>query len=136
AWVANQGVKSGFYHRGIRFPNLKLRDEVVEAVRKADIVGYNMIVNTMDGGLLTEKVFDYYKIKPKFIYECYVRRVLWFSQRKRFEEMLRNKRILLIGSVADKAKEGLNQSLRKKLKFNIVGTISIYEYEDIPRVKE
>src|SRR5690606_7126651 len=36
---ANRGVKEGFNHRGIRFPNVKARDETVEAVRNAHIVG-------------------------------------------------------------------------------------------------
>lgn len=136
AHVANLGVKSGFQHRGVRFPNIKLRDEVVDSVRKADIIGYNTIVKTMDAGLLTEQVFDAYHIKPSYIFEANLRRVLMFSQKSKFEEMLRNKNILLISSVADKAKEGLNKTLKDKLNFNIVGSISIFEYEDVPRVKK
>lgn len=136
AYIANQGVKSGFHHRGVRFPNIKLRDEVVEAVRKADIVGYNTIVKTKDAGLLTEKVFKAYDLHPPYLFEANLRRVIMFSQKKKFEKMLSNKNILLISSVADKAKDGLNKSLKDKLNFNIVGTIKIFEYEDIPRVKE
>ncbi|MCA0989995.1 GT-D fold domain-containing glycosyltransferase [Pseudalkalibacillus hwajinpoensis] len=136
AHVANQGEKSGFKHRGIRFPNIQTRDEVVEAVRKADIVGYNTLVKTMDGGLLTEKVLEAYNIEPKYIFEANLRRVLMFSQREKFEKMLKNKKILLISSIADKAKEGLEATYKDKLNFNIVGTISIYENEEIPRVKE
>ncbi|MED0963328.1 GT-D fold domain-containing glycosyltransferase [Bacillus paramycoides] len=136
AYVANLGVKSGFQHRGVRFPNKKLRDEVLDAVRKADIVSWNTIVKTMDAGRLTEKVFDAYNIKPSYIFEANLRRVIMFSQKNKFEEMLRNKNILLISSVADKAKEGLNKTLKDKLNFNIVGTISIFEYEDVPKVKE
>ena len=136
AVIANQGVKSGFDHRGIRFPNIKLRDEVIEAVRKADIVGYNTIVKTMDAGMLTEKVFEANNIHPPYIFEANLRRVIMFSQKNRFQAMLYNKNILLISSIAEKVKEGLNQTLKNKLKFNIVGTISIDEYEDIPKVKE
>lgn len=136
AWIANQGVKSGYHHRGIRFPNVQLRDEVVEAVRKADIVGYNTVVKTMDAGLLTEKVFDAYDIQPKYIFEANLRRVLMISQKEKWEKMLQNKKILLISSIADKAKEGLEQSFKDKLNFDIVGTIPIFEYEDIPNVKK
>ncbi|MDQ1002254.1 hypothetical protein QFZ28_002654 [Neobacillus niacini] len=136
ARVANKGIKAGLKHRGVRFPNITLRDEVVDAVRKADIIGYNTIVKTMDAGLLTEKVFEAYDINPHYIFEANLRRVFMFSQKEKFEEMLRNKNILLISSIADKARTGLNNRLKDKLKFNIVGTISIYEYEDIPRVKD
>jgi hypothetical protein len=136
AHVANRGIKVGLKHRGVRFPNIALRDDVVEAVRKADIIGYNTIVKTMDAGLLTEKVFEAYDINPSYIFEANLRRVFMFSQKEKFEEMLRNKNILLISSIADKAKAGLNKRLKKKLNFNIVGTVSIYEYEDLPRVKE
>ncbi|MDD4626610.1 MAG: GT-D fold domain-containing glycosyltransferase, partial [Syntrophomonas sp.] len=41
ALVANRGVRGGHGHRGISFPNIWARDETVEAVRKAHIVGYN-----------------------------------------------------------------------------------------------
>ncbi len=136
ALIANKGVKSGFHHRGVRFPNVQLRDEVVAAVKQADIIGYNTIVQTEDGGKLTEKVFKAYNIRPKYIFEANLRRVLMFSQKNKFEEMLRHKNILLISSVAEKAKKGLNQTLKDSLDFNIVGTISIHEYEDIPRVKK
>lgn len=136
AYIANQGIKSGFEHRGIRFPNIQTRDEVVEAVRKADIIGYNTIVKTKEGGLMTEKVFEAYQIEPKYIFEANLRRVLMFSQKRKFEKMLKRKKILLISSVADKAKAGLEASLKDKLNFDIVGTISIYEYEEIPYVKE
>lgn len=136
AHIANQGKKNGFHHRGVRFPNTKIRDEVVESVRKADIVGYNIIVKTKDAGELTEKVFAAYDINPAYLFEANLRRVIMFSQREKFEKMLRNKNILLISSVADMAKESLNKTLKDKLNFNIVGTISIYEYEDIPKVKE
>lgn len=136
ALVANKGIKSGFEHRGIRFPNIQTRDEVVEAVKKADIVGYNTIVKTMDGGLMTEKVFEAYKIKPRYIFEANLRRVIMFSQQKKFEKMLEGKKILLISSIADKAKAGMEVKLKDKLNFDIVGTISIHEYEEIPNVKE
>ncbi|WP_174733255.1 GT-D fold domain-containing glycosyltransferase [Mesobacillus harenae] len=136
AYIANQGMKSGFEHRGIRFPNIQTRDEVVEAVQKADIIGYNTIVQTMNGGQLTEKVFEAYKIKPRYIFEANLRRVLMFSQKEKFEKMLKDKKILLISSIADKAKEGMETTLKDKLDFDIVGTISIFEYEEIPRVKE
>jgi hypothetical protein len=133
AFVANQGVKSGFHHRGVRFPNVQLRDDAVEAVRKADVVGYNTLVE--DARCITERVFQAYGIEPTYIYDSYLRRVFMISQRKKYEQMLAGRRILLVGSTADDAKDALNRDLQAKLGFDIVGAIQIYEYEDIPEVK-
>jgi glycosyltransferase involved in cell wall biosynthesis len=135
AWIANQGIKNGFHHRGIRFPNIKARDELIDAVKKAHLIGYNMIVYDMNSGELTDKVFEAYKIYPKYVFEANIRRVIMFSQQKKFEKMLSGKKILLISSIAGEAKDALNKKWKKKLNFDIVGTIPIFEYEDIPEVK-
>ena len=42
---------------------------------------------------------------------------------------------MLIGSPADKAKEALNKNLRDTLGFEIVGSIPIEGYDQIPDVK-
>ncbi len=136
AKIANQGEKLGFLHRGVRFPNMKLRDEVVEAIRNADIVGYNTLIRSNDAGLLTERAFVAYGIKPKYIFESYLRRVFMFSQQKKFEQMIMGRKILLIGSPAEQAMRALNHNLRAQLCFEIVGTIKIDAYEDIPEAKK
>ncbi|MBA9085616.1 2-phospho-L-lactate transferase/gluconeogenesis factor (CofD/UPF0052 family) [Fontibacillus solani] len=48
AAVANAGHKRGVKHRGVRFPNIEIRDAAVEAVKKADIIGYCLSVHNMD----------------------------------------------------------------------------------------
>jgi hypothetical protein len=139
AEVANWGVKSGFHHRGVRFPNTKIRDDAVEAVRKADIVGYNRMVRKIMGyhwRVLTERVFDAYGIEPKYIFDGYLRRVIMFSQKDKFEQMLAGRRILLVGATADDARDALNRDLRDRIGFDIVGTVKIYEYEEIPEAKK
>ncbi|MFY0543710.1 GT-D fold domain-containing glycosyltransferase [Brevibacillus sp. H7] len=134
AKVANKGITTtGFEHRGIRFPNVKARDEAVEAVRKADIVGY---ITVLPDGVLAEKVFEVYDIKLKYTYEAYLRRVIMYSQKEKFEEMLRGRKILLISSIADEVKNALDLNLKNRLGFEVVGTISIYGYDEIPRVKQ
>ncbi|TJY44267.1 hypothetical protein E5161_02445 [Cohnella pontilimi] len=135
AEIANLGEKRGFAHRGVRFPNVRTRDDAVEAVRKADIVGYNTLVRWPNAGLLTERVFEAYDIKPKWIFDSYLRRVMMFSQKDKFEEMLRNRRLLLVGALADDAAEALNRNLRDRLGFTIAGTIQVDEYEEIPDAK-
>lgn len=134
AYNANRGEKSGFYHRGIRFPNVAARDASVQAAHRADIIAYNTL--EPNARKLTEKVFAVYGIVPKDCFEANIRRVFMFSQAEKFIEMLRNRKVLLISSLAPEVKIALEQKYQNKLDLNIVGAISIYEYEEIPRVQE
>jgi len=134
AYNANLGQKSGFLHRGIRFPNPQARDDTVEAVRKAHIIGYNTIEE--NARRLTEQVFSVYGINPKWIYEANIRRVFMYSQAEKFESMLQNRKVLLIGSLAPEAKVALEMRYKGHSGLNIVGAIPIFEYEEIPRVKD
>lgn len=133
AYIANLGKTSGFLHRGIRFPNIRARDEAVEAVRKADIVGYNTIVN--DAVVLARRVFKTYNLNPPYVFEANLRRVFMFSQREKFARMLAGRRLLLISGFAQEAKEAMEAGLTEKLGFQVVGAIRIFEYEEIPEVK-
>lgn len=129
AIVANEGSTL----RGIRFPNVKARDEAVDAVRNADIVGYNTII--VPYRKLAKQVFKAYDLNPKFVFEAYIRRVIVLSQKEKFAEMLRGRKILLIGSQAKNARETLDKDLADKLGFEIVDAIPIYAFEEIPKVK-
>lgn len=133
AYNANLGEKSGFLHRGIRFPNRAARDEAIAATRKADIVAYNTIENNARD--LTERVFSIYHIRPRMIFEANIRRVFMYSQPERFEALLRERKLLLISSLASEAKTVLENKYRDKLGLQVVGAISIHEYDEIPRVK-
>ncbi|MDW7650439.1 MAG: GT-D fold domain-containing glycosyltransferase [Bacillota bacterium] len=136
ACVANMGLRRGQQHRGVRFPNLEARDVLAEALRRTNIIGYNLIIRDKHSGLLTEKVLDYYNLWPEYTFEAYIRRVIMFSQKEKFENMLRGKRILLICGYADEVKKAMNKNLQEKLGFTIAGTVKIHEYEDIPRAKK
>lgn len=133
AYNANRGEKSGFFHRGIRFPNLAARDETVEAVKKAHVIGYNTIVEPAKS--FTEKVFKAHGIVPHTIFEANIRRVIMFSQKEGFEKLMQNRKVLLVGSLAEKARTVLDTKYRKA-PARSVETMTIYEYEEIPRVKE
>lgn len=133
AYNANRGERSGFFHRGIRFPNIQARDDAVEAAKKANIVGYNTIVD--DARSLANQVFKAHNIHPQYSFEANIRRVIMFSQKEKFEEMLKGRKILLIGSLTPEAKTALDKNLKAKLGFDIVGAITIYDYEEIPQVK-
>jgi len=136
AKVANLGIKRGHQHRGVRFPNFAARDALAEALREVSILGYNLLINTPDSGQLTKKVLNYYKITPQYVFEAYLRRVIMFSQKQKFEQMLQGKKILLICGYADEVATALNKNLKNSLNFEIVGTIKIHEFEEIPRVKK
>lgn len=136
AAVANAGHKRGVKHRGVRFPNIEIRDAAVEAVKKADIIGYCLSVHNMDAGKLTEIVFEKNNIKPLFVYDAYIRRVIMVSQKNKFEKMLSGRKILLISTMAEEVKQQMEEGLQKRLGFTITGTILIDQFEDIPRVKE
>lgn len=136
AGVANLGIKRGHSHRGVRFPNLAARDALAEALRDIDILGCNLLINTPDSGQITKRVMKYHKIEPQYIFEAYIRRVIMFSQKQKFEQMLQGKKILLICGYADEVAAALNKNLKKSLAFEIVGAIKIHEFEEIPRVKK
>ncbi|HHX76791.1 MAG TPA: hypothetical protein GX697_00350 [Firmicutes bacterium] len=131
--VAALGKKRGQQHRGIRFPNVNARDNLVRSLKQADIVGYNTLIKDMHSGLLTEIAFEYYDLWPKYTYESYIRRVIMFSQARKFAEMLKGRKVLLIASYADEVRAALERKWQKQLGFSIAGAVKIYEYEEIPQ---
>lgn len=122
--------------RGFTFPNVKLRDELIKAARKADIIAYPLSIRTTDAGLMTEKVFKKTGIRPKYVFEALLRRVMMVSQKKRFEDMLRNRKILLIGRSAEEVKAEMDKAWKDRLGFRITGAIPIDSYADVPAVKQ
>lgn len=122
--------------RGFKFPNIELRDQLITAAHKAHIVGYCMLLRNINAGLMAEKVLKAYKIKPEYVFDALVRRVIMSSQKKKFREMLKGRKILLISSMAKQAKKALNKKLNKKLSFEVVDTINIESFSEIEKVKE
>jgi hypothetical protein len=85
---------------------------------------------------ITQRIFSLYSIQPNEIFEANIRRVFMKSQEEKFKQILKGRRVLLIGSQAPQAKSSLEEKYAKDLGCTIVGAIPIYEYEDIPNVKE
>lgn len=135
AEVANRGLKRGQEHRGVRFPNLQARNELAVALKAVDTIGCNLTIFDEHSGELTEKVMNYYQIRPSFIFEAYIRRVIMFSQKKKFDEMLREKKIVIICGYADEVADALNRRLKGQLNFTVVDAVKIFEFEEIPDVK-
>lgn len=129
-------TNKGKRFRGFKFPNIELRDQLIKGAQNAHIVGYCMSLRNINAGLMAEKVLKVYRIQPEFIYDALVRRVIMYSQKEKFTEMLKGRKILLISSMAKQAKKALNKKLKKKLRFDVVDTINIESFNEIEKVKE
>lgn len=126
AKAANRGEK------GVTLPNLELRDQMVEAIKKADVVGIPfwqndpIIAKQASKRPLTETVFKYYNIQPKQLCHTFVNRV--FSQRKDFWSLLQGKRIIIISGWADEVRPIL---MKEPYGLNIVYSISFTNYNQM-----
>lgn len=67
AYVKSRGF---LRHAGVVVPDLRARELVVRAVRRADIVGVASRRDLPDFAPLTEKVFDCYRLVPARICDC------------------------------------------------------------------
>jgi hypothetical protein len=112
-------------NKGVTLPNIKLRDQMVDAIKKASIVGIPFYKNdpilTEDRlkRPLTDRVFKHFKITPKMCCHTFVNRV--FAQKSGFWKALQGKRILII--TKDKWADKVTKALRKK-PYNLNVTIS------------
>ncbi|TBL78638.1 GT-D fold domain-containing glycosyltransferase [Paenibacillus thalictri] len=123
AIFANKGFK------GVTLPNLNLRDALVEAIRKADVVGLldpNDKVIVASPGVkrqLTDKIFHHYKLRPELTCNAVVNREL-VSERK-FWALLRGRRILVITRYPEQLKRKL---IERQPDLTVVMTIKFSHY--------
>lgn len=127
--AANQGKK------GVTLPNLKLRNEMVKALKKADVIGipfWNgdpIIAEQRIKRPLSEAVFQYFKIRPKRTCHTFVNRV--FTQKRRFWRILKGRRIILIGDWGESVKPILQ---KEPYKLNIVFVQPFSNYGQMEKV--
>ncbi|WP_419874299.1 GT-D fold domain-containing glycosyltransferase [Candidatus Pristimantibacillus sp. PTI5] len=116
---ANRGEK------GVRLPNLTLRNQMIRSIKMADIVG---ILPPGDRRTyaprrlkrpLTNKIFRHYKLKPRYTCDAVVNRFL--AGRKEFWDVLRGRRVLIITRQAERLKRSLQ---RDPYRMDIAGTIA------------
>lgn len=135
-WV-QQGKRSG--GKGVPLPSLTLRDQVLEGIRQADMVGICRNVNdevaapTRYKRALTNKIFDHYGIKPANL--CYVFWNRKIVAHQRFWKLLHKYRTLLISKWAARYAD-LLQKQYKSLPPKIVGCIDFHHYNEIPEILE
>ncbi|MBO8173071.1 MAG: hypothetical protein H0Z33_14420 [Bacillaceae bacterium] len=118
--------------KGIRFPDLTLRDRVVESLKKADIMGIpyrdddKIRVSKRLKRELTDQVFDYFDIQPKAVCHTFVTRV--FPQKKKFWKVLRGKRVALISRWAPKLEKIIT---KKPYRQTVTLTIPFSHYDQM-----
>lgn len=128
AKLANEGKK------GVILPNLELRDEMVAAIKQADMVGIPfwendpIVAHQEIKRPLTENVFEHFNIKPRRTCHTFVNRV--FAQKPEFWAMLKGRRVLLISDWGDSVKEILQ---KEPYGLNIALTIKFTDYKQINR---
>lgn len=119
-------VVAGDAYSGIAIPNLKARDQLVEAIRKASIVGILNQTDCYSWYPLTEKIFKHYQIKPRLT--CYAFINYYCASTPLFYNLFRETRILLIGKPMPRLKE----ILERRYHFtNIAGVINLRNYRDL-----
>ena len=101
-------VKANEGKKGLRLPNLPLRDAVADALRKADIVGIlpfgDKTIHAPDylKRPLTERVFRHFRIVPKAVCHACVNRML--ATDPMFWKTLAGRRLAVVTRHADAAK--------------------------------
>lgn len=131
--VRTRSARLGHKEKGVTLPNLKLRNQMVRSVRKADIVGILPIKDKIKAPKrvrrpLTNKIFRFYKLKPRFTCDAFINRE--FASRQEFWEVLRGKRILLVTEHAKKLKEVLQSDPYHMV---IAGTITFTHFKQMGR---
>ncbi|RDW16415.1 hypothetical protein CWR48_17395 [Oceanobacillus arenosus] len=123
--------------KGVTLPNLTLRDQMVDAIKAADIVGipfYNNDPILTEDRLkreLTDQVFNHFQIDPQSVCHTFVNRV--FAQKKTFWKALRNKKIMIIGQWSEQAAHLLKE---KPYKLNICMKIPFSHYDEMAQTLE
>ncbi len=102
--------------KGVRLPNIRLRNKMIRALRRATIVAiprkHDKEIQASQRVLrpLTEKCFKKYKIKPKRVCHTFINRHL--PEKQAFWEMLRGKKVILISKWAKKFRKYVKRNYR------------------------
>lgn len=122
-------VVAGYGYSGIAIPNLKARDRLLNAVRRATVVGFLSQTDCYCWYPMTEKIFNHYGIKPSR--SCYAFINLELVTLPHFYILFRQARILLVGKPMAKLARVLIRRYRFK---NIVGLLNLRDYRDLDLV--
>lgn len=124
-------VKANRGERGVNLPNIRLRNDMVQAIRKANIVG---ILPRNDRRIhapaylkrpLTNKIFAYYHLKPRYTCDACINR--YIPKYKEFWKLLKGRRILLITQHA----KPLKRILLRQYGVNVTSALYFSHYRQI-----
>ncbi|SFJ80634.1 hypothetical protein SAMN02799624_06051 [Paenibacillus sp. UNC496MF] len=120
--------------KGIPFPSLKLRDQVADAIRRADIVGVLPPGDRMINAPaylkrpLTNQVFLHFGLAPQVTCHACFNRIA--VRKARFRRILRGKRILVVTAEPGEVKAQLE---RKPYRLRVTATIPFSHYRQLGR---
>ncbi|WP_342415264.1 GT-D fold domain-containing glycosyltransferase [Paenibacillus sp. FSL R10-2782] len=125
-------IKANLGQKGLFLPNTELRDEVAEAVRKADIAGilpYDDVSIKAPSYMkreLTDQVFTHYGLSPALTCHACLNRYL--AETPAFWDMLKHRRILLVTRTAAEVKPVLEA---EPYQLHISHTLAFHQYEQM-----
>lgn len=130
AWAVKANKRKE--EKGVTFPNLALRDRMVEAIKIADVVGLlrygdqTIIAPDHLKRPLTDQLFRHFNLHPKFTCDALVCRAL--IQLPEFWRLLQGLRIVVVTRDARQVKKVLQAN---PYQLNVVGTIAFNHYEQM-----
>ncbi|MNI25358.1 hypothetical protein D3C73_790060 [compost metagenome] len=123
--------------KGVRLPNIELRDQLIKAIKKADIVGIpyhndkEILAEQKYLRPLTDACFNAFDIKPKKLCHTFVNRHM--VEHQKFWEMLKGKKVVVISRWAKDFKK-LVGDMYVKYDIEMVKSIRIDHFKEIPQV--
>jgi hypothetical protein len=123
--------------KGVRLPNIELRDQLVKAIKKADIVGIpyykdkEILAEQKYLRPLTDACFKAYDIKPQRLCHTFVNRHM--VEHQKFWETLKGKKIVVISRWAKDFKKLVSKRY-DEFDIEIVKSIRIDRFKEIPKV--
>lgn len=123
--------------KGVRLPNVGLRDQLIRSIKKADIVGipyYNdkeILAEQQYLRPLTDVCFEKYNINPKEICHTFVNRHM--VEHQQFWETLRGKKVVIISRWGKDFKKLVSKRYNE-YDIDFVKVIRMNRYEEIPKV--
>ena len=109
--------------KGIDLPNLELRDRMIEAIGKADLVGIHkkndqaIIAPEWHKRPLTDEIFAYYGVKPKAICDALIMRNL--AAKKDYWDLFKRRKVLLIYHDAANLKKAMEELYQLNISYII-----------------